>query len=1039
MRSTLDGVKQVCRWTVLALAAAVLTPILAPAQTSFDWTSFNGQSWLTSVKNQGTTGACWSFASCGALEAKYMLTRNDNSFQPDVSEQHLIDVGTLGGLTGGWSHKALDFFTSTGVVSEAESPWTGTYPSSGWPLMPGWPSRVWQSTSNQNFIGTSVNDVKNYLMTYGPMVMTMDANADWYIPPPGTSNGLHDVVVVGFQDTMAAPGGGYWIVKNSWGTTWPPAGNPPFSGTGYGAISYAARPTSATDVSAIDGAVYYTGPMYNIAGTDYTGTAATATWADTGAGNWDLVTANWLIGGTPFTWLNQEVQAVFNGVDTSPAINITSTAIAHGLTFLTPGYSISGGPLTVTAGGIYAYQSATINSPLTIGGPQIWHVAVGMSLNVTGPVHTVISDVTVTGAGNATISGNIDGGGVINAAAYGGSMTTGGAAPGSLIMLGAGNLNLTGASNVCGSLTVNNGNVFLGPNSTLTTTNNSVTVAAPGGTNAALTMNGGCTVNTSSMTVGTGSGSGNAFLTMNAGDAINIQNGTFNGAVNMAAANVTMNGNSSVNVINGTFDFAYVPAGQLADPGPATWTMNNNSSLTVNYPPSSFMGFNVAYNQGVAQWTLAGTSNVNVTCNAWWGEGNVASNATLDMFQNAAYYQVGDLSLGSVGTALFNLNDAALLSVSQGWVYVGNSTTGMANVNLQGGTFSHTDPMPGAPTSKAIAIGCSFGNGAVRVGESPTAAPGLVTCNNGIIVGMGGIGALDMNVGGTVSTPYVSSLAGGNGTVNFKGGTLQAAGNDPPGAHFVGTYDLWGTSAPGILNVMVFAGGATIDTVSPGFNVSVAVPLQDGDGLGGGLTVKGDGTLTLLGGSNYTGDTVIDSGTLQLGDGIVDGSVIGDIVNHSNLVYNNASDQNYAGVISGGGVLIKNGPGNLTLSGQNSYSGDTLVMAGILALDATGDLHPDSSILLGPGTVFSVKGGMPGTPVTHVTGPIGSNPVQSGDVFVGDDTDLSAPSIRCSTLIIGGPAPLASGNVAPVPEPGTPLLLAMAAAAVLLTFRRRRG
>ena len=73
------------------------------AAEDFDWRGVNGQNWLTSVKDQ-FGGTCWDFAACGALEAKYMLTRNDTSYQPDVSEQQINwetnpDMGNM--VTGG--------------------------------------------------------------------------------------------------------------------------------------------------------------------------------------------------------------------------------------------------------------------------------------------------------------------------------------------------------------------------------------------------------------------------------------------------------------------------------------------------------------------------------------------------------------------------------------------------------------------------------------------------------------------------------------------------------------------------------------------------------------------------------------------------------------------------------------------------------------------------------------------------------------------------------------------------------------------------
>ena len=110
--------------------------------------------------------------------------------------------------------------------------------------------------------------------------------------------------------------------------------------------------------------------------------------------------------------------------------------------------------LTVTAGGIQANQSATINVPVTIGAPQTWTTALGMTLNVSGAVHTIISDLTIN-HGATIIGGPIDGGGVINA--------VGGNAPGNLIKNGAGTLTLSGASNYPGTIALNAGLLSLAP------------------------------------------------------------------------------------------------------------------------------------------------------------------------------------------------------------------------------------------------------------------------------------------------------------------------------------------------------------------------------------------------------------------------------------------------------------------------------------------------------------------------------------------------------------------------------------------------
>ena len=148
-----------------------------------------------------------------------------------------------------------------------------------------------------------------------------------------------------------------------------------------------------------------------------------------------------------FTWVNQELQAVFDSTGINRAITVSGKAIAHGLTFNSgaTSYSFNGGSLTVTTGGIIANEGVTINSPLYIGGPQSWNVASGRTLSVTGSLHTIISDLTFSGAGNTTISSTIDGGGTINA--------VGGVRPGGLIQAGAGTVTLSGATTFHGNIT----------------------------------------------------------------------------------------------------------------------------------------------------------------------------------------------------------------------------------------------------------------------------------------------------------------------------------------------------------------------------------------------------------------------------------------------------------------------------------------------------------------------------------------------------------------------------------------------------------
>ena len=104
--------------------------------------------------------------------------------------------------------------------------------------------------------------------------------------------------MTGYQDDPAAPGGGYYIVENQWGTAW----GSPNQAPGYGEVAYATLGTDgAHEIFA------FTSPAY------VTGTLGTYTWAASGGGSWSTAASNWSGGGTASAWANGENQAVFSG------------------------------------------------------------------------------------------------------------------------------------------------------------------------------------------------------------------------------------------------------------------------------------------------------------------------------------------------------------------------------------------------------------------------------------------------------------------------------------------------------------------------------------------------------------------------------------------------------------------------------------------------------------------------------------------------------------------------------------------------------
>lgn len=107
----------------------------------------------------------------------------------------------------------------------------------------------------------------------------------------------------------------------------------------------------------------------------------------------------------------------------------------------------------------------------------------------------------------------------------------------------------------------------------------------------------------------------------------------------------------------------------------------------------------------------------------------------------------------------------------------------------------------------------------------------------------------------------------------------------------------------------------------------------------GSIRQFGGGTTVLTADNNYTGGTTITLGTLQLGEGAggsMAGSIVGDVINRSALIFNRSNTHTYAGVISDIGSVTQRGNGTTVLSGDNTYTGGTTIVAGALQLGAGG-------------------------------------------------------------------------------------------------------
>jgi Papain family cysteine protease len=204
---------------------------------------------MSSIRNQGARGTCVSFALTTLNE--YVLSRY--GLQRDLSEQHLYyETKLIDGAPndcGTWQAKAVIALRDRGQCLESIWPYDPNLPCNNHGAPP--------PTARSNGLeyrldaypipARNVAAYKAQLTKQLPVTVSIPVYDSWY-----TSNevrrsgritmrfgneqpsGGHAVVAVGYQDSPGSPGGGYFILRNSW-VPW--AYDSPY-GAGYGIIPY---------------------------------------------------------------------------------------------------------------------------------------------------------------------------------------------------------------------------------------------------------------------------------------------------------------------------------------------------------------------------------------------------------------------------------------------------------------------------------------------------------------------------------------------------------------------------------------------------------------------------------------------------------------------------------------------------------------------------------------------------------------------------------------------------------------------------------
>jgi len=187
------------------------------APSAIDWRTRDA---VTSVKDQGQCGSCWTFSATGAVEGAWAISTGK---LVDLSEQELVDCATgisygSHGCNGGQMEGAFKFIIENGQCSLSSYPYTAKDGSC-------------QKCSSVAHI-SSCSDVKpndqislKAAVAKQPVAIAISADTRLF---QSYSSGVitsescytsldHGVLTVGYGSEN---GQDYWLVKNSWGSSW---------------------------------------------------------------------------------------------------------------------------------------------------------------------------------------------------------------------------------------------------------------------------------------------------------------------------------------------------------------------------------------------------------------------------------------------------------------------------------------------------------------------------------------------------------------------------------------------------------------------------------------------------------------------------------------------------------------------------------------------------------------------------------------------------------------------------------------------------
>jgi autotransporter-associated beta strand protein len=404
----------------------------------------------------------------------------------------------------------------------------------------------------------------------------------------------------------------------------------------------------------------------------------------------------------------------------------------------------------------------------------------------------------------------------------------------------------------------------------------------------------------------------------------------------------------------------------------ATSAITNNSNLTINrsdaFSQATDLGAGVAIT-GTGSFTKAGTGTTTLTAANTYTGNTLVSAGTLKFAKTASFYSDvidattgAKLTVNSGGTAAFNIggtgefteaNINTLLGASTGTVgFKTGSVLGLDTTNASGGNFTLAGTLANPTGSTSLGL-TKLGTGTLTLNGTNATYTGLTTVNSGTLLLGHPTDTLSSSSAITVDgATAVLAIAGNSDTVGVvslkNGGSITGTGGTLTGASYsvesgsvsatlggagialtkstAGTVTLSGTSTyTGITTL-----SAGILNVGVAESVGVSGPLGNSASANPGSIVFGGGTLqySVSNTHDYSGRFSTDAGQAY-------------------SVNTNGQNVTWAANLTGSGVTLTKttGGGNLTLSGNNTFTGGVTVSA------SGGKVIAGHNNALGSGTV----------------------------------------------------------------------------------------